>query len=161
MKRIFLILLTLTLLFSLPACTNTRYADNVKLDKLTQTVESALPTRNDYMTAEVGSLDDYFLMPDYVTESVVRFSMNAKNLDEYGIFHVTDGNATAMEKLLRGYLDKSYEDNHVWYDSYMPEETPKLRDAEVRVFGNYVVYAIYSASDKATLFNTVKATLAE
>jgi hypothetical protein len=159
MKRIFLILLAAVLLVPLSACATAQYADDVKLDALTSSVESALPTRTDYTTAEAGSLDDYFLMPDYVTESVVRFSMNAKNLDEYGIFHVTDGNAAAMEKLLRGYLERSYEDNHVWYDSYMPEETPKLRDAEVRVFGNYVVYAIYSDADKATLFNAVKATL--
>ena len=66
-----------------------------------------------------------------------------------------------MAKLLRDYLAQAYEDNRVWYDSYMPEETPKLRDAEVKVFGNYVVYAIYSSADKATLFDAVKAALAE
>ncbi len=161
MKRFLLILLMLTLLPILPSCANASYRDDVKLTDLVGTVEAALPARTDYATAEDGTLDDYFSMPSYVTESVIRFSMNAKNLDEYGIFHVTDGNASAMAKLLRDYLAQAYEDNRVWYDSYMPEETPKLRDAEVKVFGNYVVYAIYSSADKATLFDAVKSALAE
>lgn len=161
MKRFLIILLTLALLPILPSCANTHYRDDVKLTDLVKSVEAAIPARTDYATAEAGTLDDYFSMPDYATESVIRFSMNAKNLDEYGIFHVTDGNASAMAKLLRDYLAQAYEDNRVWYDSYMPEETPKLRDAEVKVFGNYVVYAIYSSADKATLFNAVKAALAE
>ena len=161
MKRILLIFVTLSLLVALPSCAPTRYVDNAKVGDLSQAIESALPARTDYATAEADLLDDYFTLPDYVTESVIRFSMSAKNLDEYGIFHVTDGNAVAMEKLLRDYLDRSYENNHVWYDSYMPEETPKLRDAEVKVFGNYVVYAIYSSADKATLFDAVRSALVE
>ena len=161
MKRFLIILLTLALLPILPSCADAHYRDDVKLTDLVKSIEAAIPARTDYATAQDGSLDDYFSMPDYVTESVIRFSMNAKNLDEYGIFHVTEGNAAAMEKLLRDYLAQAYEDNHVWYDSYMPEETPKLRDAEVKVFGNYVVYAIYSSADKATLFGAVKSALAE
>ena len=160
MKRILLPLLALALMLSLLACSSTQYADDVKADDLSQSIEGALPSEALYSTAQEGSLDDYFTMPDYVTESVIRFSTNAKNIDEYGIFHVTDGNAAAMQALLRDYLKRLYEENQVWYDSYIPEETPKLRDAEVRVFGNYVIYAVYSASDKAILFEAVKSSLA-
>ena len=160
MKRISLILLALVLLIMLPACTSASYSDDVALDALTQAIEAALPSDALYSTAHEGSLDDYFTMPDYVTDSVIRFSTNAKNLDQYGIFHVTDGNASAMQALLRDYLERVYEENQVWYDSYIPEETPKLRDADVRVFGNYVVFAVYSGSDKAILFDTVKNNLA-
>ena len=154
MKKLLLILLSL-LLLALSACSNPSYANDVPLDTLATTIEESVATKRDYTTADHGALDDYFQTPDYVTDSRIRFSTEAKNLDEYGIFHVTDGNAAAMARLLQDYLDRSYEENRTWYDSYMPEETPKLRDAEVRVFGNYVVYAVYSAADKDALFNAL------
>ena len=43
-----------------------------------------------------------------------------------------------------------------WYDSYIAQETPKLRDAEVKVFGNYAVYAIASKEDRAAFFDAVE-----
>ena len=80
-----------------------------------------------------------------------------ENIDEFGVFHVTDGNADAMEALLREkYLTPCYEKNREFYNSYIPNETSKLRDAKVKVFGNYVVYAIMSAQDRNTLFNAVR-----
>ena len=159
MKKLLLIFLTLLLILTLPACSSPSYVDDAKLDTLADVIEGSVAKRRDYTTADDGALDDYFQTPDYVTDSLIRFSTEAKNLDEYGIFHVTDGNAADMAKLLQGYLDRSYEDNRAWYDSYMPEETPKLRDAEVRVFGNYVVYAVYSSADKDALFNALHETL--
>jgi len=159
MKKCILILLSLLLLAALPSCTSPSYADDVKIETLADVIEKAVAEQRDYTTADDGALDDYFKMPDYVTDSLIRFSTEAKNLDEYGIFHVTEGNAAAMAKLLQAYLEQSYEDNRAWYDSYMPEETPKLRDAEVRVFGNYVVYAVYSSADKTALFNALHTTL--
>ena len=73
----------------------------------------------------------------------------------FGFFHVTDGNADSMEALLKDYLTRSYEKNQSWYDSYIPKEIPKLRDAEVKVFGNYVIYTICSKEDRAAVFSAV------
>ena len=80
-------------------------------------------------------------------------------MDEFGIFHVTDGNAEDLETELEDYLEESYEQNKDWYDSYMPEETPKLRDAQVKVFGNYVVYVILSEADCEAAFEAVEKAL--
>jgi len=54
--------------------------------------------------------------------------------------------------LLQGYLQKRYTENQEWYNSYMPTETPKLRDAEVRIYGNCVVYAVLSSEQRTAFF---------
>jgi len=46
--------------------------------------------------------------------------------------------------------------NEEWTGQYLVEEYPKLENAEYRVMGRYVVYAILSEADKETLFNAVE-----
>ena len=65
-------------------------------------------------------------------------------------------NARELAEECRDYLKEKYEDENAFIASYAPEELPKLKDAEVKVFGNYVVYAILSESDRATLFANVE-----
>ena len=160
MKRIFLTLLSLTLLCSLISCGNsTNYVDDVSVTTLADGAIAALNDNTDYRTAENGFFDDYFTLPEYVTESTARFAADTNNLNEFGIFHVQVGNANAMKDILKTYLSDCLEQNQTWYDSYIPQETPKLRDAEVKVFGNYAVYAIASKDDRATFFDAVKKAL--
>ena len=61
-----------------------------------------------------------------------------------------------MENHLVSYLSKSFEKNREFYDSYIPEETAKLRDAEVRRFGNYVAYAILDRDSKSRFFSAIE-----
>jgi len=159
MKRILLILTALMLLFSASACNKTNYRDDLPVNALSGSVISSLAD-TDYSTADEGFLDDYFQTPDYVRESIVCFATEGNNLNEFGIYRVTDGNAAQMKEVLEKYLSDSYTKNQSWYDSYIPEETPKLRDAEVKVFGNYVVYAIFSQEGRNTVFATVEEMLA-
>ena len=161
MKKSLLILLSLALLLSLASCQGKNYTDDVAVLPLVENAISALGDDLDFSTAQSGYLDDYFTTPSYVTDSVIQFATSGNNLDEVGIFHVTAGNAKEMASLLEDYLSRSYEANQAWYDSYIPQETPKLRDAEVKAFGNYVVYAILSSSDRTVFFNGIEAELSE
>ena len=87
--------------------------------------------------------------------AITGFATDGNNLDEIGIYQVTDGNANAMKTVLEDYLEDSLARNQSWYESYIPKEIPKLRDAEVKVFGNYVIYAICSKEDRAAVFSAV------
>ena len=160
MKRFLLLLTALLLLASLSSCQKESYRDDLPVNALSGTVITALGD-TDYSTADDGFLDDYFQAPAYVKEKIVCFATEGNNLNEFGIYHVTDGNAAQMKEVLEGYLSTSYANNQSWYDSYIPEETPKLRDAEVKVYGNYVVYAIFSQEGRATVFATIAQMLAE
>ena len=65
------------------------------------------------------------------------------------------GNAVAVAN---AYIARRIE---AWMPEYMPEEFPKMEAASVKIFGNYVVYAILSEDVKADVFDAVKAELTE
>ncbi len=162
MKRIISILLTALLLFLLPACAKARhYRDDISGKKLAELALRAPKSDSGYSAADAHFLDDYFLIPSYVTDHAVHFSSDGSNLNELGVFHVQNGHAEELKDTLRGYLSESLSKNQAWYNSYIPEEIPKLRDAEVRIYGNYVVYAIFDKDDRAAVFDSVEQTLTE
>ncbi len=158
MKKLLATGMLVCLLAILVSCGGGSYRDDLSAASLADHAMSALSKTDGYVAREKG-LDSYFATPDYVTEFAIRHAQDTNNIDEIGIWHVTDGNADAMKVLLTGYLGESLEKNETFYDSYIPEETPKLRDAEVRVYGNYVAYAILSASDRSAFFSAVESEL--
>ncbi|MBQ7335152.1 MAG: DUF4358 domain-containing protein [Clostridia bacterium] len=158
-KRIFSVLLCIAALLSFASC-GTKYADNVSVDTLADKVVTALGSATVYVDDKSNLSNDYFKMPDTVTASVVRLAQNStENLNEFGIYHVTNGKADEFEDVLEDYLEARYEQNASWYQDYIPNEAPKLRDAEVEVFGNYVVYAIFDRNSRDIVFDTVKENL--
>ena len=136
MKKFMLCTLACLLLFSLASCQNTNYRNDAKVGDLAVTATNALKDGVEYRTADEGYLDDYFETPAYVLSYTVRFAADTNNLNEIGIYHVEDGKADEMAKLLEDYLSDQLARNQTWYDSYIPQEVPKLRDAQVKVFGN-------------------------
>ncbi len=156
MKKLLTALLALSLLLLAVGCSSTTYKNDAPVSTLADTAITALNDGKDYSTAESDFLDSYFTKPDYVTESVIRFSTDGNDLNEFGIYHVTDGNAEAMKSHLSKYLTDFYD---LYNANYLPEETPKLRDAEVKVFGNYVVYAMLNDTDRATLLTSIEQAL--
>ena len=158
MKSIISLLLTALILFSLGSCNrkSISFSDELDCTSLSDQALGEIDQSNTYATADEQFLADYFKTPIYVTDSVVRFATDSSNLNEIGIFHTTDGNTEEMAKLLKTYLIQSYEKNHAWYDSYIPSEIPKLRDAEIRIYGNYVVYAILSKESKNNVFQYIE-----
>lgn len=131
------------------------YRDDLSTAKLADEVIVALDDGVTYLSAREGYLDDYLTIPADVTDYRIFIAQNGNaNINEIGIFRL-DGKADGFAEELKTYLAESYRDNKEFYNGYIPEETPKLRDAEVRVYGNYAVYAILSADDRETVFSTV------
>ena len=162
MKKTLCILLAL-LALALPftACKSGNYLDDKAATEIGKAISAKLSGNQTYTQVDSGALDDYFQMPDYVSESAIYFSDEGNNIDEFGVFHVKDGQAKEMADILEKYLTDAYDQNAAWYDSYIPEETPKLRDAEVKTFGNYVLYAILSEENKTAARNAAEELLAK
>lgn len=114
----------------------------------------------DFRVADADYLTDYVNLPQAGYSLSVRIADGGDRIDEYGILRSDIGTEEAA-RLLREYLARSYEQNRTFYDSYIPAETPKLRDAEVRVYGDYAVYAILSPEEKDAFFNRVEQCLSE
>lgn len=160
MKRFFLLLLCVCLLASLSACRKTQYRDGPSANELAEQALGVLDAADGYTVAEHDLLEGYFHIPDNAADFTVRIRTDRNNIDEFGIYRVSDGDAREMATLLEDYLAQSLEQNRDWYDSYIPTETPKLRRAEVRVFGNYAVYAILSDGERERFFERIEALLA-
>ena len=152
-------LLALVLTFSLSACAKGSVADDVPLSSLVSRTREVLASDMTYSEVDVSYLADYFSAPDYIQNAVILRADIGNDLDEVGFFHVQDGNADAMRALVSDYLARSYEQNKSWYDSYIPHQTPKLRDARVTVIGNYVFYTILDADDREDVIEAIKAEL--
>ena len=132
-----------------------KYTNDLTAAELAKDAQIALQ-ETEYLEADGNYLSDYVQLPDGMDDYRICFASDGNNLNEFGIWHAESGKTEEMRALLAGYLKSSLEKNRSFYDSYIPQETPKLRDAEVRVYGNYVAYAIMNDTDRQRFFHTLE-----
>lgn len=143
----------LCLTFLLTGCKKEEYRTDVDTKDLAARLSQKMPTESAWINEDQGFIEEYVAIPESVKASHVYYAQNTNDLDEFGVFWVEDGQAKAVRNMLaQDYLQKRYNENREWYDSYMPTETPKLRDAEVRVYGNCVAYAVLSQENRKAFF---------
>ncbi len=148
------ILVLLCAIFILTACGEEEYKKDINTKELAATLSEKTPTESAWINEDDDFIEEYVEMPEYVRESSGYYAQNTNDLDEFGIFEVEEGHAQELRSLLvREYLQKRYSENLDWYNSYMPTQTHKLRDAEVRVYGNCVAYAVLSPERRTAFFS--------
>ena len=151
-KMICIALVVLTL--GATACAKEEYKTDIDVDDVAEALTKKISTESVWIDEDEGFIEEYIKLPEYVKESHIYYAQNTNDLDEFGVFEVEKGQANAVRlMLMQGYLQKRYTENLEWYNSYMPAETPKLRDAEVRVFGNCVAYAVLSQENRKAFFD--------
>ncbi len=138
----------------LTSCKQGEYKKEIDAAKIAAELSRITPTESKWIDNDQNFIKEYITVPEAVKESYVYYAQNTNDLDEFGIFEVEEGKAQEVRnQLLSGYLKKRYDENLEWYNSYMPTETPKLRDAEVRVYGNCVAYAVLSPERRTAFFS--------
>lgn len=150
------------LLGLLAACGgNGSYRDDVSIDELAAAVDAAIADSGAMIEAPDNYISGTMQMPvsEYDGYCIKLNSMGV-NIDEYGIFKGKDSEQVqeikkAAEEYLRWYMEER------WMPEYMPQEYPKLENAEVKVAGNYVMYAILSDSTRASAFEVFQNALAK
>lgn len=90
----------------------------------------------------------------YLKDYIFIKANDSADLNEYGIFRVEDGKADDMKALLEKYV-KSKQEMYRAYE-YFPNETAKVDNATVSVFGNYVVYSFLNEADTEAFHNAIK-----
>ena len=85
------------------------------------------------------------------------FQTSGVGIDEYGIFRMKEESGIeGMKSAIQDYIDSA---KLSFNENYAPNEKPKLDNAEIRVFGKYVVYAVLSEDDKNVLFSALETAL--
>lgn len=133
-------ILTVVLIMSLLCACGSGSAKDPGLGAVADAVAGAVGN-DEMMQVDANYIENMLkLSPDDYAECIVKLSNVGTNIDEFGIFKGADEKqAQAIETALKDYLGFRL---GVWMEEYLPEEFPKLQNAEVRAEGNYVFYAI-------------------
>jgi len=150
MRKTIVFLLLAAALCSFAACSQkAAYKDSVPLEDLAAVVEKHLDggslaeMKESYLSGPMKL--DTILFADYL----VKINAYGANIDEYGIFKARDEKGVAsVQKEAEDYLQMRKD---TWMEEYMPEEKPKLMEAEVKVCGLYVIYVIVSDEVRASI----------
>lgn len=156
-KRIFAVLFVLFMF--LPSCNGQPYRNDLSAEELCRKCAEAVIIEDpETEGAEAFPAEN---RPGLAPEVSVCYSSNGNNLDEIGVWKATGEKPRQAATFVADSLLERYLENESFYQSYIPEELPKLRDAEVRVYGNYVVYAVLSPERKKAFFQFLEKALAK
>lgn len=90
----------------------------------------------------------------YLIDYEVARAKNTKNINEIGIFRVTEGKQRDMKNILENYVKKKQESYRAM--DYFPEETEKIDFATVKVLGSYVIYSFLNESDTKAFYQAIE-----
>ena len=152
-KRMVSALLFLCLLLCLCAC-GSKYRDDVPIDRFVSIIDNRMG-KNDLAEMNSGYVSGAMhLDPNSFGAYVVKLNAKGVNIDEYGVFRTPEkGKVTDVQDAIEGYLKMRRD---TWMKEYMPEEKPKLDKAEVKVFGNYVLYVIADDDVRNNVYQDVE-----
>ncbi len=118
----------------------------------------AKPTKTPTITELTAELDKYFdssmmhsLDPDRTagelnieTSAIDAFTMNvpiSTNMDEYGVFIAASGHEAELTSAVNAYIKRRQDS---WMNEYLPEERPKIFEAQTKSNGRYIIYVMSS-----------------
>ena len=155
-RVISLVLVAIFSAMALTACGGADYRDDVAVGTIASEIEKTIPVPDGYYGPDSDYLSFYFEgAENIVTEYAIKFSATSTNINQFGIFHVKDGEAENMKAICESYI-KTMNKRWIAQANYIASEHPKMEGAEVRIFGNYVVYTMLTQADKTTAFTTVE-----
>lgn len=145
-KPVALILSAILCLSLLSACGSEAPVDP-GFDAVEAAVEAVVPT--DGMAAQGSSyISNMFKLEEGDYEQCLVMVTNVgTSIDEFGLFKGSDATqAEALHTAVKDYLQFRLD---AWMSEYLPDEFPKLQNAQVWTAGNYVFYAILGEDAKA------------
>ncbi len=161
MKKFFVFLLLASLSLSLFSCSDKKsYKDSVPCAEILDTACEQLPINLGY--EDFGSEHIKYNFKDTAAfdDKAIRYSVLSEDINELGIFHARGENEKKeLVSLAEDYLNDLRQNKASFISSYAKEELPKLQNAEVRSFGNYVAYAILSDKDRQVFFEEIEKAL--
>lgn len=140
------------------ACSHKEYASDVRCRELCELATDDMQGDKEY--SEYG---DEFLKYELgehaqaATDSCILYSTRVDDIDEIGIFFAEDDeDVKDIAKDCKAYIEDMQDNKRAFISSYAPSELPKLDKAEVRIYGNYVVYSILDADDTENIYNIIE-----
>ena len=88
------------------------------------------------------------------------YSLDTNDINEIGIFHAPNKTeAQDIAEDCREYVEDMRQNSRAFIASYAPSELSKLDGAQVRIYGNYVIYTILPTELIESVFHEVERVL--
>ena len=154
-KTVSLLLALLMLTALLCACGSSDGGKNIPVSDIVDAVSKAIG-QTDLSDPGESYIKGYMKKSaDEVGEYAIRKNVIGTNIDEFGVFKAEKLSTAELKEMIEGYLKIL---NDSWMN-YQPEEKPKLDGAEVKVVGDYMMYAILSDADRTAAFGAFESAL--
>ena len=157
MKKIALLTLLFVIVLCAVACAAVTYKDDVATSDIAAAVDKKISNSDVLVTADELYFD--YFNKEYaslVAEYTIKYSASGSLFDEYGIFKVAD--AADTDKIVT--MIEEFKQYRIDADmGYLPLELPKIKDAKIKVVGNYVMYTFLSDADSTAAFSELEAML--
>ncbi len=164
-KLIYISLILLSLVLCLSAC-NASYRDDQSAKQVADAMLAAINVAggctavdSDYVSLE---FPDASAIDSSVSDWCIYPSTSSATVDEFGVFHVKDGqDVGAVKAAVEQYVQSMQVKLEVYLNMYDPAEESKLDNAQVFVYGNYVLFTMLSESDTAAVKSAAESLLKE
>lgn len=157
MKRSFkflaFVLATVSLTLTSVSCNKPgNYRNDLDADAVINSLTVKIPVPDGYYEADDDYVDFYFpASDDIIDDSEIMFARASTNKNQVGVLKAENGRAAELKALCESYI-KTMQERWVAQADYTPEEHPKMEGAEVRVFGDYVIYTMLLPADRDAVF---------
>ena len=159
MKRIILLLLLSLPILVFSSCKQEKYSSSLTSKELTDALIGQISGSEDYIeyTDEELSYFDFARSSD--ADITLLYSRAAEDVGEIGVVRVFDGKSKEMKSALEEYLKDQQKEKGAFFKNYAPGELLKLERAEVRCFGDYVVFTVLSSEESQAVFEKAEEVL--
>ena len=153
-------LLSFLIIFSLPflfSCGKESFRDDLSCAYISKEICDETSNSELFSSYSKDDITTIFGNSELYDDSSVVYSTETNDIDEIGVFHCPGEDAAkALLVVLKNYISDLQENQKAFIASYAPREIPKLEDAEVRRYKNYVVYTVLDENSRLEAFEEIQ-----
>ena len=144
---------SISLIFT--SCSTKSYSSKSDCRELSQSLmrEISVPD-GEFSQYTEEEVQIFFSSPELYDDISIMYSKDSTDIAELGILHATtEEKSDKLFEEAKLYIKNLQEQKREFLNNYSPEEVEKLNSAEVRKFGNYIIFTVAEPDDKNYVFS--------
>ena len=137
------------------SCSTKSYSSSSNCKELSQSLmrEISVPD-GEFSQYTDDEVQIFFSSPELYDDISIIYSKDTTDIAELGILHAAnEEKATKLFEEAKLYIKNLQEQKREFLNNYSPNEVQKLNSAEVRKFGNYIIFTVADPDDKNYVFS--------
>ena len=129
-----------------------KYSNSLTSKELTDAIVGQISGYEDYIEYTDEELSYFDLAKCDDADITLLYSRDAEDVGEIGVIRISGGNLNKTKLAVEEYLDAQQKEKGAFFKNYAPGELLKLERAEVRCFGDYVIFTVLSSEETQAVF---------